>query len=337
VVSYHAPAGRYSVEANKFAAAGVVRAPLEALRNGVDGGNGVFRYGATSGFPTGSYNSSWYGVDVVFVDTTGPTVVATAPAANATGVATDSPVIATFGEPVDTANLTFTLRDDTAGANVGGSWAYDANTRTATFTPSAALPTAHTFTARVNGARDAAGNAMGAAHAWSFATVAGGVLSFWTPATVPAVTAANDGAAIEVGTKFRVDAPGLVVGVRFYKGAGNGGSHVGSVWRSDGALLGQVTFTNESGTGWQQANFTSPVAVAPGTTYVVSYYAPQGRYAVNGGYFSTQGVDNGVIHALANGVDGGNGVYRYGSGGGFPTGSFNAGNYWVDIAFQEGS
>ena len=58
---------------------------------------------------------------------------------------------------------------------MGGSWAYDAATRTATFTPSAALPTAHTFTARVNGASDAAGNAMAAAHAWSFATVAGGV------------------------------------------------------------------------------------------------------------------------------------------------------------------
>jgi hypothetical protein len=148
------------------------------------------------------------------------------------------------------------------------------------------------------------------------------------------VTAANDTDAIEVGTKFRVDAPGRVTGVRFYKGTGNGGTHVGSVWRSDGALLGNVTFSGESATGWQQANFATPVDVVPGTTYIVSYYAPQGRYAVNGGYFAT-GVDNGVIHALASGVDGGNGVYRYGTGGGFPTGSFNAGNYWIDIVYQE--
>ena len=49
------------------------------------------------------------------------------------------------------------------------------------------------------------------------------------------------------------------------------------------------------------------------------------------------GVDSGVLHALANEVDGGNGVYRYGDGGGFPTNTYNAGNYWVDIAFQEGS
>jgi hypothetical protein len=334
VVSYHAPAGRYAVEPNKFAAAGVTRAPLEALRNGVDGDNGVFRYGAASGFPNSSFNSSWYGVDVVFVDTTGPSVIATTPVASATGVPSDTAVLATFGEDVNTSGLTFTLRDDTAGANVAGSWAYDANARTATFTPSASLASAHVFTARVNGAKDAAGNAMSAAHAWSFTVVAAGTLSFWAPSTVPAVTAANDTDAIEVGTKFRVDAPGRITGVRFYKGAGNGGTHVGSVWRSDGALLGNVTFAGESATGWQQANFTTAVDVVPGTTYIVSYYAPQGRYAVNGGYFST-GVDNGVIHALVSGVDGGNGVYRYGSGGGFPTGSFNAGNYWVDIVYQE--
>jgi Domain of unknown function (DUF4082) len=69
----------------------------------------------------------------------------------------------------------------------------------------------------------------------------------------------------------------------------------------------------------------------------VSYYAPNGHYAANGGYFSSAGVDNGVIHALANGVDGGNGVFVYGAGGGFPTNSYNAGNYWVDIAFAEGT
>ena len=69
----------------------------------------------------------------------------------------------------------------------------------------------------------------------------------------------------------------------------------------------------------------------------MAYHAPVGRYSVNGGAFSAAGVDSGPLHALANGVDGGNGVYRYGAGGVLPTGSWNASNYWVDIAFQEGS
>ncbi|HEY7071829.1 MAG TPA: DUF4082 domain-containing protein [Acidimicrobiales bacterium] len=335
VASYYAPVGRYGVSGGLLGAAGVDRAPLHALRNGVDGGNGVYRYGASSAYPNGDYNSSWYGVDVVFLDTSGPAVVGVTPAASATGVATDTQVEATFGEDVNTSALTFTLRDDTAGANVGGSWAYDAPSRTVTFTPSAELANGHGFTAKVNGAKDASGNAMAAQFAWSFTTVASGLLSFWAPSTVPAVTSADDNSAVELGAKFRVDASGSVVGVRFYKGAGNTGTHLGRVWRSDGTLLGSVTFSGETSSGWQQANFTTPVAVVPGQTYVVSYYAPNGHYAVNGGYFSSQGVDNGVIHALANGIDGPNGVYGYGAGGVFPTSSFNAGNYWVDIAYQE--
>jgi Domain of unknown function (DUF4082)/Bacterial Ig-like domain len=220
---------------------------------------------------------------------------------------------------------------------VAGSVSYDSASATATFTPSSTLVAGHGFTAKVNGATDAAGNPMSGQYQWSFTSVATGLLSFWTPSTVPAVTSANDNGAIEIGTKFRVDVAGRVMGVRFYKGAGNTGTHVGKVWRSDGALLGQVTFSGESASGWQQMNFTTPVNVVPGTTYVVSYYAPNGHYAANGGYFSSTGVDNAVIHALANGVDGGNGVYVYGAGGGFPTNSYNAGNYWVDIAFAEGT
>src|SRR5262249_10226966 len=40
------------------------------------------------------------------------------------------------------------------------------------------------------------------------------------------------------------------------------------------------------------------------------------------------------LHAFASAsVQGGNGVYLYGSGG-FPTNSFNATNYWVDVLFD---
>jgi Domain of unknown function (DUF4082)/Bacterial Ig-like domain len=335
VASYYAPAGHYGVTASMFASAAVDRPPLQALRSGTDGGNGVYKYGAT-GFPSSDFNASWYGVDLVFLDLVGPSVVSTTPASGATGVPLDAQVMATFGEPINASGLTFTLRDDTAGQNVAGSFSYDSGTATVTFSPTASLAPGHGFTAKVGGAKDVAGNAMSGQYQWSFTSVAVGLLSFWTPSTVPAVTSANDSGAIEVGVKFRVDVAGSVVGVRFYKGSGNSGTHVGRLWRADGALLGQVNFTGESASGWQQMNFTAPVAVVPGTTYVASYYAPNGHYAANGGFFST-GVDNGVIHALANGVDGGNGVYLYASGGGFPTNSFNAGNYWVDIAFAEGT
>ncbi len=42
---------------------------------------------------------------------------------------------------------------------------------------------------------------------------------------------------------------------------------------------------------------------------------------------------NGPLTALADGAGGGNGVYLYGAGG-FPTQTYNATNYWVDVVFR---
>ena len=45
-------------------------------------------------------------------------------------------------------------------------------------------------------------------------------------------------------------------------------------------------------------------------------------------------ITNGPLTALASGSSGGNGVYAYGSSSAFPTNSFNASNYWVDVVFN---
>src|SRR5262249_61387887 len=39
------------------------------------------------------------------------------------------------------------------------------------------------------------------------------------------------------------------------------------------------------------------------------------------------------LHALANGVAGGNGVYAYGATSSFPTNTYRAQSYWVDVMF----
>ena len=51
--------------------------------------------------------------------------------------------------------------------------------------------------------------------------------------------------------KFQSSVPGWVAGVRFYKGAGNNGTHTGSLWTASGTLLATGTFTNETASGWQ--------------------------------------------------------------------------------------
>jgi hypothetical protein len=336
VVSYYAPNGRYAADTNYFLMQGYDNEPLHALRDGADGMNGVYRFG--TGFPTQAWESANYWVDVVFSpgggapDTTAPTVVTRTPAAGATGVARTTAVSATFSEPVSGAAITV--------AGVAGSTAYNAATSTVTFTPSAQLAASTQYTVTVSGAQDAAGNAL-ASTSWSFTTAAstppGCPCSIWAATATPGTPADPDTDPIEVGTKFRSDVGGQVTGVRFYKGSGNTGAHVGHLWSATGTNLGTVTFTGESASGWQTATFATPVTISANTTYVVSYYAPAGRYSTDAGYFATSGVDNGSLHALRDGVDGVNGVYRYGSGGGFPSASWQSSNYWVDVLFTPAS
>jgi hypothetical protein len=173
---------------------------------------------------------------------------------------------------------------------------------------------------------------------WSFTTAStpppsGCPCSIWPATATPGTLADSDTAAVEIGVKFRSDVAGQVTGVRFYKGPGNTGTHVGKLWSRTGTLLGSVTFTGETSSGWQQATFATPVTIAANTTYVVSYYAPVGRYSADTGQFAAAGVDRAPLHAVRDGVDGGNGVYRYGTGGGFPTSTYQSSNYWVDLTF----
>ncbi|HYY78527.1 MAG TPA: DUF4082 domain-containing protein, partial [Actinomycetes bacterium] len=336
VASYHTDVGHYAADQDYFQGKAVDNSPLHALASGTDGPNGVYRYGA-SGFPTSSYRSSNYWVDVVFattaVDNVPPAVVGQSPPPDATQVPTSTAVSATFSEPVQPATVAFSLAD-AAGHAVAGATGYDGATRTATFTPSAALAEGVSYTATVDGAKDLAGNQMAAPATWTFTTAAPRTCpcTIWPSSATPATPAAADSAAVELGVRFRTDTNGYVTGLRFYKGSGNTGTHVGNLWTNGGTRLATATFSAETATGWQQVTLPAPVAVTANTTYVASYHTDVGHYAVNTDFFASSGVANPPLRALANGVDGANGVYRYGASG-FPTSSYRSSNYWVDVVF----
>jgi hypothetical protein len=157
--------------------------------------------------------------------------------------------------------------------------------------------------------------------------------SIWSDSSTPSIPAVSETGAIELGVKFRADVDGYITGIRFYKGDGNGGTHIGSLWDKAGNKLASATFVNETTTGWQTANFDSPVAVTANTTYVASYFASQGHYSASGAYFSAGAYVSGHLTALAsNDPDGSNGVFHDGSSA-FPSTSYNATNYWVDVLF----
>ena len=143
--------------------------------------------------------------------------------------------------------------------------------------------------------------------------------------------------------KFTADAYGTISGLRFYKAATNTGVHVGSLWAADGTRLAQATFSGETASGWQTVTFASPVEIQPDTTYVVSYFAPNGHYAASAEYFyrtpapgpNGGGIaDSPPLHALRNSGSTRNGVYMYSATSTFPANSYGAGNYWVDPIFN---
>jgi hypothetical protein len=158
-------------------------------------------------------------------------------------------------------------------------------------------------------------------------------VSLWPNSATPANPEVNDTGAVELGVKFRSDVDGSVLGIRFYKGTTNTGTHIGNLWTAAGANLATVPFTGETASGWQHMNFANPVPITANTTYVASYYCPMGHYAGDGGYFATA-YNNAPLHALQDGAQGGNGVYLYGVASAFPNQTYQSSNYWVDIVFS---
>lgn len=150
--------------------------------------------------------------------------------------------------------------------------------------------------------------------------------SIW-PNGVPTNSNFADRAGSELGEHFTSDVAGTVSAVRFYKGTLDTGTHVGALWTAAGTQLASVTFTNESASGWQTANFSNPVNVAANTEYVVSYYTPATNHPDDDPYpypFTNQD-----LTATKS-------SYGYGSALAFPA-TISTDNYWVDVVFTPGA
>jgi hypothetical protein len=188
--------------------------------------------------------------------------------------------------------------------------------------PDTSHPWEASGTAAVQQAAADSGDLLAAAPA---ATVDG----FWDTTVSPQVLSDPDDQSVELGLKFRSTVDGVISGIQLYKSAQNTGSHDVHLWTAAGTLLATATLAASSQTGWQTVNFSSPVAIKANTTYVASYHAPNGGYSVNENYFG-QAFTNGVLSTTSNA-----GVYAYGSNGRFPTNTWNASNYWVDVVFAQ--
>jgi len=319
IASYHSTLGHYSADENYFSATGVDNPPLHALADGASGGNGVYAYGASSVFPTSTWNTANYWVDVAFQPAAGGatlTSIALIPA-NASVAAGASQQFTATGSYSDGSTQNITSQ---------AAWK-SSNTAVAT------IAAGGLTTAVASGSTTISATSAGIAGSTQL-TVVQAATSIWQSTTVPGLVDGGADKKVELGVKFRSDVAGKITGIRFYKAAANTGTHVGNLWTSTGTKLATATFTGETASGWQQVNFATPVAITANTVYVASYHANNGHYSADVNYFSATGVDNPPLHALANGVSGGNGVYTYGASSVFPVSTWNTANYWVDVVFQ---
>lgn len=166
-----------------------------------------------------------------------------------------------------------------------------------------------------------------------FASAATTTTSLFSNADVPKTLSTRETRSIEVGVKFKSSKVGRVTGVKFYKGAQNTGTHTGTLWDSKGTRLATVTFTNETASGWQTANFPQPVNIASDVTYIISYHAPNGHYSETRNYFD-KARTNGPLTAPHNTKTNRNAVYVFSSSTTFPTNGFQASNFWVDVIVE---
>ena len=156
-------------------------------------------------------------------------------------------------------------------------------------------------------------------------------VSFFTSAQTPSAIT-DDTDRVVVGIRFTSTVPGDIVGIRYYKWPSNTGTHTATLWSAEGAILGEADFTGESASGWQQANFSSPIKIAADTEYVASYVAPVGQYAEDQ-YFAWPNLNASPLQAVGLNP----GVYTYTSTNQFPTNTWRSSNYWVDVAFVPNS
>lgn len=283
-------------------------------------------YTYSDGFPNNQTSSS-YLVDIAFSPSTAQAIslVSRTPISGAADVPTTSNVSAAFNQPL-AAGATIGVKDGTT--TIPGSVGLSSDARTLTFSPSSQLPAGKNLTVELKNIKSAQGSTL-ADQTWSFGTASlDGAPSTFLGDTVPQSMDPSDTSSVELGLRLKTSEDIDISAIRFYKGAVNTGTHTGSLWSESGSLLATVTFSNETGTGWQSATLSNPVHLSANTTFIVSYLAPNGGYAFTSGDFATPR----SVGPLA--TVGSNGLFVYGSGGVAPSNTWGNTNYFVDVVFK---
>ncbi len=160
------------------------------------------------------------------------------------------------------------------------------------------------------------------------------ILTTQTPVTLHAN---NTGTPGEQGTFFTSAVAGNITAIRFWKDSSETGAHTGNIWStnatgSSGTLLTSVEFTNETASGWQQQNLTTPYPIAANTPYVVSVNTNTAHPYTAFGMMSS--VTNQDLSTLTNSAQTINGGAYSNTVGTFPAAWWNGADFFRDVVFE---
>ncbi|WP_157987724.1 DUF4082 domain-containing protein [Jiangella endophytica] len=144
----------------------------------------------------------------------------------------------------------------------------------------------------------------------------------------PRVATDPDRRAVELGVRFSPQQDGSVTALQYYQGAQTRDVTTATLWSADGEVLARTEFAPSRTVGWRTVPLKTPVRLSAGETYVASYHAPRGGYAVTERDLDRRQLRNGFV--LTNGA----GVYHYGRRSAFPDDTYRGSNYMVDIVYD---
>lgn len=150
---------------------------------------------------------------------------------------------------------------------------------------------------------------------------------------LPTGQTANDSVGVfglEIGVKFQTSVAGDITGIKFYKTAGNEGTHTAQLYTANGTLLASEISKNETDSGWQTVLFATAVPITTYKTYIAAYHSSLGNY-ISTNYMFKKAIANGPLTALGDSTEGINGLYRYTYTPAVPDTGFRSSNYWVDV------
>lgn len=311
----------YTTQGSYSVAIGALSDPTVAgpLRTGEQAGQFVY----ADGFPAQSISTS-YLVDVSFQPDAAPMALASrTPEPGSVDVPLDSEVKATFNRPLAPG---YTLTAESSSGNIVGDVALSANGKTLTFSAEEDLPKGENILVTLKNVSSNDGSTMPNI-GWAFGSANGNNKTSVLGNTEPTELDPHDPDAVELGLRLKASEALDVTALRYYRGPNAGGTHTGSIWNAAGERIAQVTFTNETASGWQMATLDNPVRIEKGDVFTVSYHAPEGGYAYT---------PSGLSEFTTNGslkLEGANGLFAYGEQPTLPNESWNDANYFVDLIY----